>query len=86
MNAIILDSIRQIASDLFAVPVGEIATSSSPQTVAAWDSIQHLNLALTLEQVFGVRFTPADLEGMKSIGSIVDIVEGKNGSGKTGHG
>ena len=43
----------------------------------AWDSVQHLNLMLDLEQTFGVRFEPEDVEQMQSIGLIVRLVEQK---------
>ncbi|MGA8270729.1 MAG: hypothetical protein WB919_04160, partial [Candidatus Sulfotelmatobacter sp.] len=46
----ILDTVRQVASDIFAVRVESIGLDSSPATIEAWDSMQHLNLVLALEE------------------------------------
>lgn len=77
MTATILDQIRAIASDLFAVPAAHISPASAPQTIETWDSIQHLNLVLALEEKFGVQLSPEEIEQMKSIGEITKLVEGK---------
>jgi len=46
------DSIRQIAGDVFKVPVEGVSLSSSPDTIESWDSMHHLELVLALEQEF----------------------------------
>ena len=38
------DQIRTIASDIFGVSADKITAASTPKTIEAWDSIQHLNL------------------------------------------
>jgi len=66
-----------MASDLFGVPAERITADSSPQTLEAWDSIQHLNLVLAVEEKFGVQLSPEEIEQMKSIGETVKLVESK---------
>jgi len=39
-------------------------------TIAAWDSLGHLNLILAIEAEFGVSFSPDDVIGMGSLGAI----------------
>jgi acyl carrier protein len=74
MSAAVLDQVRRIASELFDVPVAQLNAASSPETVESWDSVQHLNLVLELEQTFGVRFAPAEIERMQTIGAIADVI------------
>jgi acyl carrier protein len=62
---------------VFDVPLGQLNAESSPQTIESWDSVQHLNLALVLEQQFGMRFEPEDFERMQTIGAIVDVIQSK---------
>lgn len=76
MSAAVLDQVRRIASELFDVPVAQLTAASSPETVESWDSVQHLNLVLELEQTFAVRFAPAEIEKMQSIGAIADVISG----------
>lgn len=71
------ERILSIAADVFNVPQNGLTKDSSPRTVAHWDSMQHLNLILSLEQSFGMRFTPEEIMEMDSIGKIVSMVEKK---------
>ena len=77
MNQTIMDQVRTAAADLFMVPLEDIGPESSTQTIAAWDSMQHLNLIVELEIMFGVKFKPADIQGITSIASAVSAVESK---------
>jgi hypothetical protein len=40
----VMDRVRQIAADLFAVPVDGLTEESSPDSIGSWDSLNHLNL------------------------------------------
>ncbi len=75
MTASTLDQVRNIASDVFGVPPGKITSESSPQTIENWDSMQHLNLVLAIEEKFGVQLEPEDIEQMKNIGAVVAVVD-----------
>jgi acyl carrier protein len=71
----ILDQVRSIASDLFGVPVDRITSASSPETIEAWDSTQHLNFVLALEEKFGLQLSPEDMEQMRNVGEAAKLVE-----------
>ena len=75
MTVTTFDEVRQIASDIFGVPADQITMESSPQTIENWDSMQHLNLVLALEEKFGLQFDPEDIEKMTSVGAVVALVE-----------
>ena len=77
MTTSIFDQVRAMASDLFGVPIERITAPSTPETIETWDSIQHLNLVLALEEKFGVQLSPEEMEQMKSIGEVTKLVEGK---------
>lgn len=70
-----LDQVRTIASDIFSVPADKITADSSPQTIENWDSMQHLNLVLAVEEKFGVQLSPEEIEQMKSVGAVAAIVD-----------
>jgi len=77
MNPAVLDRVRRIASELFDVPISQLNADSSPANVESWDSVQHLNLVLEMEQTFGVHFEPEEMEQMQSLGAIAEMVSGK---------
>src|SRR5271170_7037004 len=70
-----LNQVRNIASDIFGIPAHQITAESSPQTIENWDSMQHLNLVLAVEEKFGVQFDPEEIERMKNVGAVVTLVE-----------
>lgn len=77
MTSTTFEQVRGIASDLFAIPPDRITAESSAETIESWDSIQHLNFALALEEKFGFQLSPEEMEQMRTIGEIVKLVESK---------
>jgi acyl carrier protein len=74
------DRVRRIIADVFDLPLEQVAPASSPDTVEGWDSLQHLNVVLALEQEFALQFTPEEIEQMLSVELIADLVEEKLGA------
>ena len=74
MTANTFAEVRAVASDIFGVPPDQITAESSPETIENWDSMQHLNLVLAIEEKFGVQLEPEDIEQMKSIGAVVALI------------
>ena len=75
MTASVFEQVRNVASDIFGIPADQITTESSPETIENWDSMQHLNLVLAVEEKFGVQLDPEDIEQMKNIGAVAKLVE-----------
>jgi acyl carrier protein len=71
------EDVSAIAADIFQVEARRIALESSPDTIESWDSLQHLNLILALEQSFDLEFEPEEIERMTSIGAVLSILEEK---------
>ncbi len=70
MTASTFEQVRNVASDIFGIPADKITAESSPETIDNWDSMQHLNLVLAIEEKFGVQLEPEDIEQMKNIGAV----------------
>jgi len=82
MSAELLEWVRRIAGDIFHLEPAQISGSSSPEEIAVWDSVQHLNLVLALEEAFSLQFEPEEMDQMKSIGQIAEMVGRKTGNGR----
>ena len=74
MTSTILDQVRSVASDLFSIPINRITAESSPETIETWDSTQHLNFVLALEEKFGLQLSPEEMEQMQNIGEAAKLV------------
>ncbi len=77
MSPEILNQVRNIAADIFSVDPQALHSGSSPEQVEQWDSVQHLNLVLALEQKYGIQFEPEEMDRMHSLGEIAALVGAK---------
>jgi acyl carrier protein len=77
MSSPVLERVRGIAADVLRIPASQITPQSSPESIEAWDSVQHLNLVLALEQEFGVQFEPEEIDQMSNIDRIRSVLETK---------
>jgi len=69
------ERVREVMSDLFGVAPNAIGADASPQTIENWDSLQHLNLALALEQEFDIQFTTDEIASLTDFSHTVAAVE-----------
>ena len=53
--------IKNVMSAVFEISIEEINDESSPDTIELWDSLNHLNLVVALEEEFNVQFTDDNL-------------------------
>ena len=77
MSDSIDDRVRRVAADVFSLPLEQVTPAASPQSIKSWDSVQHLNLVLALEQELGIQLAPEEIERMKTIGDVIDLVKEK---------
>lgn len=62
-----INRLYQVFSDVLGVSVQEINEDSSPDTIASWDSMTHINLVLALEAEFHVSLSPEDAMEILSV-------------------
>ena len=74
MKTSVLHRVQRTVADLFALPVTDITPETSPDTIETWDSLQHLNLVLAIEQEFGVQFAPEDIAQILCVADIVTLL------------
>jgi acyl carrier protein len=71
------EKVRASCADVFQIPAAQLTPASSPETIESWDSVQHLNLVLALELQFDIQFEPEEMDKMKSLAEITDLVDAK---------
>lgn len=64
-----------IISQIMDIPAEQVGEDASMDTLAAWDSVRHMNLVLALEEEFGVEFTPDQTTALVSSRAIVDVLQ-----------
>ncbi len=70
-------AVADIASSVFKLPANELGPDASPETVAAWNSLAHVEFLMALEIEFGHRFSPRDIMSISNLGQAVDVLQRK---------
>ena len=64
---------RDIFDDETLVPTPGMTAADVPE----WDSFNHINLIVALEQRFRIKFQTAELESMPTVGDLVSRIQAK---------
>ena len=73
--------VLKIIGQIMNVPSDQLNDDSSPETIANWDSLKHMNLVLALEEKFDVAFSDEEIVNMLTVKSIVEILSKKQPRG-----
>ena len=73
----IYERLNEVFRDVFddeSITVNENTTSSD---IEDWDSLEHINLVVAVEQEFGIKFNMGEVTTMKNVGEMVNIIESR---------
>ena len=75
----ILEQIRTICEDVFKINSLKIHTSTTPNDISKWDSLNHAILISKIENHFQIKFELMDMFNFESIGDICQGIMQKLG-------
>ena len=70
----VFERLNNVFRDIFdddSIVVTEETTSND---IEDWDSLEHINLVVAVEQEFGIKFNMNEVTTMKNVGEMVDII------------
>ena len=73
----ILNKLQPIFQDIFEDDELLITAESNAATVEDWDSLAHITLIFAIEQEFEIKFALGELEAMKNVGDMVELMQTK---------
>lgn len=68
---------KQIMADVLDLSPQAVDESTTRDRIASWDSLNHIQLVLALEQAFQVSFDINEIEAMLSYADIRQVLNGK---------
>lgn len=71
------DQVKQVIADVLALDTKAINESTIKDSTASWDSLNHINLIVALEQEFQVSFDVSEIESMQSYSDILETLDRK---------
>ena len=73
----IIEKITGIFRDVFSDNNIVINDEMTANDVENWDSLTHMLMITKVEETFGIKFKLRELNKLKSVGDLVEIVESK---------
>ena len=70
-------AIRRVMADVLDIDAESIRDDTSADNVPHWDSANHIQLVLALEEEFSISFDVTEIEAMFSFLDIVQMVQSK---------
>jgi acyl carrier protein len=67
--------IRQIVADVLGVPASDVSDHAHRDSVPGWDSVNHLNIVLAIEELFDVSFDAEEIGKLTSIDAIAQRID-----------
>ena len=80
MKEIKIDELREILEKTFPNEnISENIRTLKLGDLESWDSLGNFNLLLAIEEFYDLRFSMDEIESIKSVNKIIEILEEKNG-------
>jgi acyl carrier protein len=67
-------SLKQVVAKVLQIPAADISDDISPRTIKSWNSLKHIELIMTIEREFGVRFEASEVPALTSLGSVRSVL------------
>ena len=71
----IFDKLKELVVDQLGVEEDEVTMEASMQDDLGADSLDLVDLVMSVEEEFGVKVADEDLENIKTVGDIVNFIE-----------
>ena len=71
----IFEALTEIFHDLFDDDSVVLRPETSAADIPEWDSFNHINLVVAIEQRFGIKFRTAEVEALHNVGEMVELIE-----------
>ncbi len=73
----IQDAVAGIIRDVLDQATLEISRETTADQTEGWDSLSHINIVVAVEQKFNIKFKTAEIEMLRNVGELVDLVAQK---------
>jgi len=72
-----MEILNGIFCEVFDDATLNIKRETTADDIDDWDSLSHLNLVIAVEMKFGVKFALGELQSLKNVGDMADLVDKK---------
>lgn len=73
----IYEKLNVIFRDVFDDDTIVVTDSTTSNDIEDWDSLEHINLVVAIEEEFNMKFTVGEVSSMKDVGEMVDLIQAR---------
>lgn len=73
----ILKELQPIFQDVFDDEDLVVTNESNAESIDDWDSLSHIRLVVAIEKQFGIKFAFGELQELKNVGEMIEVIEKK---------
>ena len=71
----IYERLNEVFRDVFDDDEIVVKAQTTSNDIEDWDSLEHINLIVAVEQEFGIKFNMNEVTTMKNVGEMVEIIK-----------
>lgn len=73
----IYEKLNGVFQDVFDDDSLTVNDATTADDIEDWDSLEHINLIVAVENAFGIKFNMGEVNAMKNVGEMVDLIESR---------
>ncbi len=73
----VAEKLAGLVREIFDDETLEVTDTTTAADVEDWDSLEQINILVAAEKAFSVKFSIAEVEGLKNVGEMVDLIVSK---------
>ena len=70
----VYEKLHEVFRDIFDDDTIELNDATTADDIEDWDSLEHINLIVAVENKFGIKFGMGEVTTMKNVGEMADII------------
>ncbi len=70
----VFKKLEKVFRDLFDDETIKLSEETVSDDIEDWDSLEHINLLVAIEDEFNMKFNMNEVQSMKNVGEMVDII------------
>jgi acyl carrier protein len=77
----IWSALTEVFREIFEDPQLTIGPGTTAKNIPDWDSLAHIQLMVSIEQTFGMRFNTGEVASLNNVGEMVALIASRTSKG-----